>query len=62
MIASTEIREFMPFVPGTFGGGSTREAQHGVTLASPPVVSSLAYLWGYCPQTPGIFRFEPEVG
>ena len=35
-------------------GGLTREAQHGVTFASRPVVYSVIYLWGRCPQTPGI--------
>jgi hypothetical protein len=45
-----------------FGGGLTREAQHGVTFASRSVVYLVVYLWGRCPPTPGIFRFGPEAG
>jgi hypothetical protein len=45
-----------------YKGGLTREAQHGVTFASPSVAYLLVCLWGRCPQAPGIFRFGPETG
>ena len=41
--------------------GLTREAQHSMTFASPSVAYLLVYLWGRCPQTPGIYRFAPET-
>lgn len=39
--------------PNTIGA-LTREVQHSPTIPSQPVAYTIRYLWGLCPQTPGI--------